>query len=83
MTDGRLLAETGVTEVARRTGARTAFFHDGDTASCAPTWPPRPTPWRISEYLYEADVVISVPSQDALQHLVTMALKNLKGCLRP
>jgi len=85
MTDGTAyFAETGVTEVARRTGARTAFFHGGKYRVVRPEHDAAPETLGISEHLFEADVIINVPIPKTHFHtLITIALKNLKGCLRP
>jgi uncharacterized protein (DUF362 family) len=85
MTDGTAyFAATGVADVARRTGAKTAFFHSGPYRVHHPGDDAAPEALGISEHLYEADVVISVPVPKTHFHtLVTLALKNLKGCLRP
>jgi uncharacterized protein (DUF362 family) len=85
MTDGSAyFAQTGMAGVAERTGARLVFFHAGDYRVCHPDNPALPETLGISEYVYEADVVINVPiPKTHFNTLITITLKNMKGCLRP
>lgn len=85
MTDGTAyFAQTGMTAVAQRTKARTAFFHSGQYRLIEPHDPAVPETIGISEHLYEADVIINVPiPKTHFNTLITITLKNLKGCLRP
>lgn len=85
MTDGEpYFQRTGLRDVARRTGARLAFFHADPYHLIHPADPALPPTLGISEHLYEADVVIAVPiPKTHFNTLITIALKNLKGCLRP
>lgn len=85
MTDGEpYFQRTGLRDVARRTGAKLAFFHSGPYRLIHPGDPALPATLGVSEHLYEADVVISVPiPKTHFNTLISIALKNLKGCLRP
>ncbi len=85
MTDGTAYFEsTGMADVARRTGARLVFFHSGPYRLHHLDNDAVPETIGVSEHLYEADVIINVPiPKTHFNTLVTMALKNLKGCMRP
>ena len=85
MTDGTAyFAKTGMTDVAQRTGARLVFFHGGPYRLHHPHSDAAPETIGVSEHLYEADIVINVPiPKTHFNTLITITLKNLKGCLRP
>lgn len=85
MTDGtEYFAQTGMTGVAERTGARLVFFHSGRYRVLEPGDAAVPGTLGISEHLFETDVIINVPiPKTHFNTLITIALKNLKGCLRP
>ena len=76
--------ETGLERVCRETGARMLAFHDGPFTTLHPDSPDLPPVIGITEYLYQADVVINLPVMKThFNTLVTLGIKNLKGCLRP
>jgi len=85
MTDGTAYFEqTGMAAVARRTGAHLAFFHTGDYRVHPMDSDAVPGTLGVSEHLYDADVIINVPiPKTHFNTLITITLKNLKGCLRP
>ncbi|MCE5239074.1 DUF362 domain-containing protein [bacterium] len=85
MTDGtEYFEQTGMADVARRTGARLVFFHSGPYRLLQPHHDALPETIGVSEHLYEADAVINVPiPKTHFNALITITLKNLKGCLRP
>jgi uncharacterized protein (DUF362 family) len=85
MTDGsEYFAQTGMAGVAERTGARLVFFHTGEYRVFRPENPALPETLGISEHVYQADVVINVPiPKTHFNTLITITLKNMKGCLRP
>ena len=77
-------AETGLLAVCEATGARVLDFHQGPFRVTATGSADLPAEVGFSEYLYEADVVLNVPvAKTHFNTLVTLGVKNLKGCLRP
>lgn len=77
-------AHTGLLGACAATGAEVADFHNHPYHLLHPEDPLLPPVMGISRYLYDVDVVISLPLMKTHFHtLITIALKNLKGCLRP
>ncbi len=85
MTDCRPYFEAaGVYRACAESGAEPVFFHKHPYRLHHPGDPAVPPVLGVSRYLYEVDVVISVPVMKTHFHTgITIALKNLKGCLRP
>lgn len=85
MDDGTAYFEsTGMAAVAQRTGAQLAFFHTGEYRLHPMQSEAVPATLGVSEHVYDADVIINVPiPKTHFNTLVTMTLKNMKGCLRP
>lgn len=85
MTDAApYFAHTGLQAACDETGAKSLNFHAGEFRTIHPDSPDLPETIGISEYLYEADVVINVPLMKThFNTLVTLGIKNLKGCIRP
>lgn len=76
--------QTGLLDVCDETGARALNFHKGEFKVIRPNSPDLPETIGFSQYLYDADVVINLPVMKThFNTLVTMGIKNLKGCLRP
>jgi uncharacterized protein (DUF362 family) len=74
----------GVYRACAESGAEPVFFHDYPYRLHHPQDPAVPRVLGVSRYLYEVDVVISLPVMKTHFHTgITIALKNLKGCLRP
>jgi uncharacterized protein (DUF362 family) len=85
MKDGTAYFEhTGMADVARRTGADLVFFHSGKYRLHHLDSEAVPATIGVSEHLYDADVIINVPiPKTHFNTLITITLKNLKGCIRP
>jgi uncharacterized protein (DUF362 family) len=76
--------ETGLLRVCDETGARALNFHAGEYVTVKPGSPDLPEEIGFSKHLHDADVVISLPVMKThFNTLVTLGVKNLKGCLRP
>ncbi len=76
--------QIGLFEIANRTGAHVICFHQENYLLLQPHCPALPPTIGIAQAIYEADVVINVPiPKTHFNTLVTLALKNIKGCLRP
>lgn len=76
--------ETGLTAVCDETGAKLLDFHEGEYRIINPDSPDLPETIGFSQHLYDADVVINLPVMKThFNTLVTLGIKNLKGCLRP
>lgn len=74
---------SGLLGACEQTGAKPLNFHTGPFRMFAPGSPNMPAQIGVSEYIYQADVVISVPLMKThFNTLVTMGIKNLKGCIR-
>lgn len=75
--------KTGITNVAERTGARWVLFDDypfqtfRNVADCTPR------EFRITRFAFDCDKIINIPVMKT-HYLtkVTLAMKNLKGCLK-
>lgn len=77
-------AESGLQAACDETGARALNFHKGPYRLFTPGSPDLPQTIGFSQYLYDAEVVINLPLMKThFNTLVTMGIKNLKGCLRP
>lgn len=75
--------EAGVYAACEATGAIPADFHQYRYKLHHPQSPHTPEVLGVSHYLYESDVVINLPVMKThFNTLVTIALKNVKGCLR-
>lgn len=75
---------SGLLDACERSGAKPLDFHAGEYRLFRPNHPDLPETIGFSEYLYQADVVISVPLMKThFNTLVTLGIKNLKGCMRP
>jgi len=75
---------TGLRAVCDETGARALNFHAGEFVVFRPESPDLPETIGFSRYVYDAEVVINLPVMKThFNTLVTLGIKNLKGCLRP
>jgi len=75
---------SGLLQACADSGATPIDFHAGEYRVIKPDSPVLPETIGFSEYVYEADVVINLPLMKThFNTLVTMGIKNLKGCLRP
>jgi len=85
MTDAMpYFAETGLLAVCEETGARPLDFHQGSYRVVQTGSADLPPEVGFSEHVCEADVVLNVPVlKTHFNTLVTLGVKNLKGCLRP
>jgi len=76
--------QIGLFELAARTGAHVMCFHQENYMLLQPQSQALPPTIGIAQAIYDADVVINVPiPKTHFNTLVTLALKNIKGCLRP
>ncbi len=81
---GPYFTQTGLRGACEATGAKELNFHAGQYRVIHPDCPDLPETVGFSEYLYEADVVINLPVMKThFNTLVTLGIKNLKGCIRP
>jgi uncharacterized protein (DUF362 family) len=77
-------AAAGVYEAAASVGAEVVNLHECPYRLVRPEDPALPEEIGLSELLYECQVVINLPLlKTHFNTLVTLSLKNLKGCLRP
>lgn len=77
-------AAAGVYRACAESGAEPVFFHTHPYRLHHLDDPAVPRVLGVSQYLYEVDVAISLPVMKTHFHTgITIALKNLKGCLRP
>lgn len=85
MTDCRAYFEAaGVYRACAESGADPVFFHTHPYRLHRLNDPAVPPVLGVSRYLVEVDVVISVPVlKTHFSTGITIALKNVKGCLRP
>lgn len=75
--------QTGLLQVCRETGATPVDFHAGEYHVLETHSPDLPPTIGFSQHLLEADVVINLPVMKThFNTLVTLGVKNLKGCLR-
>ena len=75
--------KTGMKEVAERSGAEWVIFDDFSFRSFRDISPFTPSQFRITQFAFECDSIINVPVMKT--HIftkVTLAMKNLKGCLK-
>jgi len=76
--------QTGLSRVCDETGARALNFHVGEYTTLRPGSRDLPDIIGFSRYIYQADVIINLPVMKThFNTLVTLGIKNLKGCLRP
>lgn len=75
-------ADRGVNTVCEETGATIAFFDHGDHEFLPTDLPTIAPGVRVSRYALDCDVFINLPYMKThFNTMVTLALKNLKGCL--
>jgi len=75
---------TGLLQACEDTGATPLDFHAGQFRIFEPESDDLPQTIGLSEYMYEADVVINLPVMKThFNTLVTLGIKNVKGCIRP
>jgi len=75
--------KTGMKEVAERNEAEWVVFDDYPFRSYKDTSPFTPSRFSITEFAFECDKIINIPVMKT--HIftkVTLAMKNLKGCLK-
>ena len=75
--------KTGMKEVAERNGAEWVVFDDYPFRSYKDISPFTPSRFGITEFAFECDKIINIPVMKT--HIftkVTLAMKNLKGCLK-
>lgn len=75
--------KTGMKEVAEKGGAEWVIFDDYSFRSFRDISPFTPTQFSVTEFAFECDKIINVPVMKT--HIftrVTLAMKNLKGCLK-
>lgn len=78
----KCFTRTGVSRVAERLGIDWVLFdeHDYRTFRGVPDCPPE---FRVTEYVFNCDCLINLPVlKTHFQTTVTLAMKNLKGCLK-
>jgi uncharacterized protein (DUF362 family) len=76
--------QTGLSRVCDEIGARALNFHAGEYTTLRPGSRDLPDIIGFSRHLCEADVIINLPVMKThFNTLVTLGIKNLKGCLRP
>jgi uncharacterized protein (DUF362 family) len=81
---GPYFTAAGVYQACAESGAEPVFFHAYPYRLHHPQDPQAPRVLGVSRHLHEADVVINLPVMKTHFHtLITIALKNVKGCLRP
>jgi uncharacterized protein (DUF362 family) len=81
---GSYFERIGLAELCRNLGATLVNFHDGEYDILNPNLPALPQVIGISKWVRWADVVISMPVMKThFNTLTTLAIKNLKGFLRP
>jgi len=74
----------GVLQACAETGAEPAYFHEHPYRLHHPQSPHVPRVLGVSHFLYDCDVVINLPVlKTHFNTLITVAIKNLKGLLRP
>lgn len=78
----KCFTRTGVSDVAARLGIEWALFdeHSYRTFRGVPDCPPE---FRVTEFAFDCDRIINLPVlKTHFQTTVTLAMKNLKGCLK-
>ncbi|MEN6645070.1 MAG: DUF362 domain-containing protein [Armatimonadia bacterium] len=76
--------QAGVFAACEASGATPANFHADEYELHHLDSPHTPDTLGVSRHLYEHDVVINLPVMKThFNTLITIALKNVKGCLRP
>ncbi|MEN6400526.1 MAG: DUF362 domain-containing protein [Armatimonadia bacterium] len=76
--------QAGVFAACEASGAKPANFHADEYELHHLDSPHTPDTLGVSRHLYEHDVVINLPVMKThFNTLITIALKNVKGCLRP
>jgi uncharacterized protein (DUF362 family) len=78
----KCFTQTGISQVAERLGIEWVLFdeHGYRTFSGAPGVPDR---FRVTEFAFACDKLINLPAlKTHYQTTVTLAMKNLKGCLK-
>jgi hypothetical protein len=74
----------GVAEVCRRVGVELVSFHQGEYDLIEPGLRALPKTIGVTKWLAWADVVIDAPVMKTHFNVATtLAIKNLKGCIRP
>jgi len=76
--------QAGVYAAAEASGAEVVNFHEQPYRTIPTNDPALPDQIGLSDLLFQADVVVNVPIlKTHFNTLVTLGIKNLKGCLRP
>jgi uncharacterized protein (DUF362 family) len=74
---------TGVSEVARRLGIEWVLFDDHDYRTFRNVSDCTPAEFRVTEFVFNCDRLINLPVlKTHYATKVTLAMKNLKGCLK-
>ncbi|NQT05899.1 MAG: DUF362 domain-containing protein [Dehalococcoidia bacterium] len=75
--------QTGTSEVADRLGIEWALFDEHEFRTFRNFSKATPDEFRVTEYVFSCDKLINVPVlKTHHQTTVTLAMKNLKGCLK-
>ncbi len=75
--------KTGISEVAERTGARWVLFDEYSFRTFRNVADCTPGEFRITTYAFDCDKIINMPVMKThYLTTVTLAMKNLKGCLK-
>jgi uncharacterized protein (DUF362 family) len=77
-------SQIGASELCRKLGVPLVCFHDGDYTLLSPGQPALPPTVGVTKWLAWADLVVNAPVMKThFNTLTTLAMKNLKGFLRP
>jgi uncharacterized protein (DUF362 family) len=75
--------KTGIKEVAERTGAQWVLFDEHPFKTFRHVADCTPSEFRITTYVFDCDKIINMPVMKThYLTTVTLAMKNLKGCLK-
>ncbi len=75
--------QTGVSEVAERLGIEWVLFDEHEYRTLKGVSKATPDEFRVTEFAFSCDKLINVPVMKTHhQTTVTLAMKNLKGCLK-
>lgn len=75
--------KTGMKEVAERAGGEWAIFDDFSFRSFRGISPFTPSHFQVTEFVFKCEKIINVPVMKThFLTKVTLAMKNLKGCLK-
>lgn len=74
---------SGTAKVAEQHGVKWLVFDDYSYRSFRNFSPSTPSEFKVTEFVFSSDVIINVPVMKThFMSTVTLAMKNLKGCLR-